>query len=204
MIFGLHSCMSKMLHVLQYCYTGDMQTKSMINQALKTIGEHGFSGVSVAGPTPVAALAHLLSIDDGAARRLVTELRRQSLSEVSQDSHGTSFRLTPKGIYRLQQSLITELKVPQPDKWDGHWRIIMFDVPTRHNRGRTQLTKQLKRMGFAMLRDSTWAYPYPCFEQLNQLVASCNLQQYVTYAEINKIDTTSGARLLRSFPNIKP
>lgn len=179
-----------------------MQTKAQLNNALRVIGEHGFSGVTVDGLAPSAALSRLLSIDEAVAKRLITELKRQSLSEVSHDSHGTSFRLTPKGIHRLQQAVISELSIPSQEVWDRHWRIIMFDVPTRHNRGRTQLTKQLKRMGFTMVRDSTWAYPYPCFTQLNQLVAYCNLQQFVTYAEISKIDTVSQARLLRSFPDL--
>lgn len=176
-----------------------METKRLVNQALKFIGEHGFSGVSMSATSAVSALSTSLNLDQTISTKLINELRRQALAEIKSHKDQVSFRLTPKGLHRLQQSLIGELAIRTQETWDRHWRIIMFDVPTRHNRQRTLLTTQLKRMGFVLLRDSTWAYPYPCFSQLDQLVRFCNLAQFVTYAEVTKLDNISHKRLLRSF-----
>lgn len=176
-----------------------METKRLVNQVLKFIGEHGFSGITVSASSAAAALSNSLHLTQSESTRLVNELRRQSLAEIIQDDDTIRFRLTSKGLHRLQQSLIGELSIKPQATWDRHWRIIMFDVPTRHNRQRTLLTTQLKRMGFVLLRDSTWVFPYPCFTQLDQLVRFCNLAQFVTYAEVTKLDTISHKRLLRSF-----
>ena len=179
-----------------------MTTTQLINSCLKVFGENGFSSTGAAAPNAQAALEKLTDLTHHDSQKVLHELRRQQLISTSRDGGKIVFQLTTKGLHRLQRLRMSELSVPEPKKWDGHWRVVMFDVPTRHNRRRTNFTRLLKQMGFSMLRDSVWVYPHECFEQLDELTAYCGLQQFVTYAEINRLDSGSTARLLTHYPEL--
>lgn len=180
-----------------------MTTKELINSSLKDLGANGFSGVSVVAKTPLAAVEDILQHPRAISQKLLHELRRQALVEISHEDKHVRVQLSTKGIHRLQQLQVNELSVPEPHTWDGLWRVVMFDVPTKHNQRRTKFTKQLNLMNFTMLRDSVWVYPHPCFEQLDALTLHCGLQQYVTYAEISRLDTVSSARLFRRYTGLQ-
>lgn len=41
-------------------------------------------------------------------------------------------------------------------KWDGWWRLFVFDLPTENHRERSTLIRWLRRNGFGYLQDSVW------------------------------------------------
>lgn len=55
-------------------------------------------------------------------------------------------------------------------KWDGAWRILLFDIPENKRKYRDYLRKILKRVGFKELQRSIWIYPYPVPQFLKELV----------------------------------
>lgn len=170
--------------------------------ALRILGEGGFSGTFVPVSTLTAALRHLFAIHnlpEVHAAKAAAELLRQDLALTTRVDNGISIQLTPKGLYRLQDGITAQIYIPSPEQWDGHWRMVMFDVPVRHNAKRTRFTTHLQRLRFMRLRDSTWVYPYPCFAQLEELTRHYQLQQYVTFAEISRFDNASLNRLRRHF-----
>src|SRR3989344_520136 len=73
-------------------------------------------------------------------------------------------RLTPIGRAHIEKILMREYRIPEPVRWDGKWRILMFDIREKRRRVRTQLRKLLQGAGFLHLQDSVWIYPYPCDE----------------------------------------
>jgi phenylacetic acid degradation operon negative regulatory protein len=50
-------------------------------------------------------------------------------------------------------------------KWDGRWRLVLFDVPTTQNTRRTQLRRYLRGRGFGYLQNSVWITPDALEEQ---------------------------------------
>ena len=69
-----------------------------------------------------------------------------------------NFRLTGSGMKELF-SLYPVLGIDQ-DKWDGFWRVIMFDIPERKRSSRDSLRKEILKQGFGRLQDSTYISPY--------------------------------------------
>ncbi len=49
--------------------------------------------------------------------------------------------------------------------WDGKWRVVLFDVPTKHNVQREQLRRYLRGKGFGCLQHSVWITPDPLDEE---------------------------------------
>lgn len=181
------------------------RTSQLIAHALQALGQAGFSGVRVPGTSAAEAMDQVLAqqkLDRQDIRKIVNELSRQHLAVMQPTHDGMLLQLTPKGLHRLQAGLIRSLTISTPAVWDGKWRMVMFDVPVRYNARRALFTKQLQRLGFSRLRDSTWVHPHPCFPQLGELVRHFQLQQFVTLAEISRLDPASTTRLLRRYPDL--
>lgn len=170
---------------------------------LQAIGAEGFTGLQASGPSAVAAADSLSLFAVGSGRhdqsRLLREARRQGLVDVSQNNKLWRFTLTVKGIHRLQFEQVNQLVIACPAEWDGQWRMVTFDIPARRSESRYILTSQLRRLGFRLLQDSMWVYPYPCFDIVQQLVDYANVQQFVSMAEVLSFDPVTLARLRRLF-----
>ena len=61
---------------------------------------------------------------------------------------------------KLTANLKLKLKMANPQRWDGKWRILIFDVPEKIRGKRDFLRKELRNFGFYLLQKSVWAYPY--------------------------------------------
>jgi len=73
---------------------------------------------------------------------------------------GEQWYLTPEGeqvVRRLRVKLVYARK----RRWDGKWRLVIFDVPERIRGRRDFLRKELVAMGFHQLQKSVWVTPYP-------------------------------------------
>jgi phenylacetic acid degradation operon negative regulatory protein len=50
-------------------------------------------------------------------------------------------------------------------RWDGRWRMVLFDVPRTSNTLRDRLRRYLQRRGFGYLQNSVWITPGPMDEE---------------------------------------
>ncbi len=179
-----------------------MKTKQAVNLALEVLGRNGLSGVECETTSLPSAL-RLIGLDKLSQKtltRITAELRRQNLVEVTKLEKRLKIQLSVKAIHRIQRSQVEKITIPEPVKWDGYWRMVTYDVPRANSAGRRLFVEQLKRLGFSMVRESVWFHPYPCFKAVTDLTQRCNLQRYVTLAEISKIDNISLSKLHSQYP----
>ena len=103
-------------------------------------------------------------------------------------------RLTEKGKKALafEQSVLS-LK-SQKRKWDGRWRIVTFDVPERRRGVRGRLRVTMKSVGFVLLQESVWVYPYDCEEFMTLLKAELKIGRNVLYVIADSIEQDSMLR----------
>lgn len=183
-----------------------LDTRQLVITSLKIIGAGGLMGVAAVAPNTVMAFEKLGVFDtqnpNHKRHRLLAELRRQGLIFESTDGDQMRLQLSVKGIHRLQRIEIEELTINNPRTWDKKWRMVMFDIPTRRQESRYLLTSQLRRLGFVMIQRSFWVHPHPCFEVVEKVVVYANVQQFVSVAEISRIDETTTKRLLRHYPGL--
>ncbi len=64
---------------------------------------------------------------------------------------------------------IDELKIKKTKKWDGKWRIIIFDIAQLKNLYRNIFRGKLKELGFYPLQKSVWVCPYNCKDEIDLL-----------------------------------
>ena len=97
----------------------------------------------------------------------IYDMKRQKLIEYVCDKDGkTVVKITTKGKSRLKAFSIELIEIKKPKKWDGKWRLVMFDIPMRFTKGREALRYHLKDLNFFQFQKSAWIYPYPCEEEI--------------------------------------
>ena len=78
------------------------------------------------------------------------------------------YRLTQQG--RLHVLGGRDPRVRWSRKWDGRWRLVLFDVPITQNSHRKQLRRHLHDKGFGCLQNSVWVTPDSLVEESHVLI----------------------------------
>ena len=71
-------------------------------------------------------------------------------------------RVTEIGKRILALESMREKSKKKPKRWDGRWRVVLFDIPERRRGVRNRLRVFMQEYGFVRLQDSVWIYPYDC------------------------------------------
>ena len=87
-------------------------------------------------------------------------LMRQRLISVEYQGKQMHITLTKEGKKLAGKYQIDDLAIQKPKKWDGHWRILIFDIPDKHKIKREALRGKLKELGLFQLQKSVWVSPY--------------------------------------------
>ena len=77
--------------------------------------------------------------------------------------------LTKEGRKRAGKYLIDDLQIKKPKKWDGNWRIVIFDIPNVTRLTREALRGKLIELGFYKIQQSIWVFPYDCGKEIKLL-----------------------------------
>ena len=101
---------------------------------------------------------------------------------------GKFIRLTDKGEKKLRQLENYNFQFEKPKKWDGRWRIIIFDIKEGRKGTREKLRLTLKSIGFARLQNSVWVFPYDCEDLITLLKADFKIGKDVLYVIAEKIE----------------
>lgn len=114
-------------------------------------------------------------------------LKKQKLIEVIQEKDNKiKIRLTNKGKERIKELSIDTLAIPQPQKWDKKWRMVIFDIPNKFVKAREALRKKLKELGFYQLQKSVWAYPYPCQDEILFIAEIFKIQSFINILTVEE------------------
>lgn len=115
-------------------------------------------------------------------------MKRQKLIEYVADKDGkTIVKITKKGKIRLRAFDIELMKIDKPKRWDGKWRLVMFDIPMRFTRGREALRYHLKDLNFFQFQKSAWIYPYPCEDEIIFITDFFGVGKYVEVLTVENI-----------------
>jgi phenylacetic acid degradation operon negative regulatory protein len=92
--------------------------------------------------------------------RQVQTLKKNGLLEGVHDSPADRlYRLTEKG--RIHALGGRDPEAQWSRRWDGQWRLVLFDVPMEQHVHRGRLRRYLRARGFGCLQNSVWVTPDP-------------------------------------------
>ena len=96
-------------------------------------------------------------------------LRKEGFIVFKKHSNQLYISLSEAGKAKAGKFQINSLHIQRPKKWDGKWRIIIFDISDRHRVKREALRGFLKHLQFYKLQESVWVHPFDCKREMELL-----------------------------------
>lgn len=97
-------------------------------------------------------------------------------------------RLTEKGERFAALMHEGTLAPKKPRRWDGKWRMLMFDIPEPRKGVRIKIRTTLHALGFLRLQDSVWVYPYDAEDFIAVLKTEYRIGKDVLYVIADHIE----------------
>ncbi|MCF7835902.1 MAG: CRISPR-associated endonuclease Cas2 [Candidatus Marinimicrobia bacterium] len=171
-------------------------TKILIGKIiLATIASAGVLTVAMVAPNSLKAIDLFYPKEKrkyhrgSYVKKSITKLKEKGLIKFEKNNDGTIFvRLTKKGHRKLLKYQLREKAIKKPKKWDGKWRVVIFDVQEQARNLREGLRKELINLGFIKLQNSVWVYPYECEEIIGLVKTYFCIGKNVLYMTVEKIE----------------
>ena len=179
------------------------QTKEITKKVLLALAGGAFLTLAMIAPGALIAAKPFIEWKKYDQRRLRATLKRmqkQKLIELKETPNGeTMVRITKKGEEKILKYKFQDLMIPKPKKWDGIWRIVIFDIPNKRKMAREALREKLRELGFYKLQKSVFVYPYECENEIEFIKAIFNIQPHVLLIRAKEIDNEE---FLRQYFNL--
>ncbi len=155
---------------------------------LETVKIAGMLAVAIAAPNVIGAMSKL---------GLMPHPRQKEVIKRSYDKHiraglitrsEAGYVLTKKGELALRRLEMRDYRFRKPKRWDGKWRVLMFDIPEKRKKTRDKIRLVLFEIGFARLQDSVWVYPYDCEDIIALIKSDLHVRKDVLYLIADAIE----------------
>ena len=134
--------------------------------------------------------AHLRRISSTYPRyrynEIVKGLDKKGFLKITSKSDKRFVQLTPKGNIEvlIKKAGITKTS----NKWDGKWRIIIFDIPEISKDLRNHLRFLLKKNNFYKLQHSVFIHPHFLNREAIDYLKETGLMDYIRILRVDAID----------------
>ncbi|OGE65094.1 hypothetical protein A3I48_02435 [Candidatus Daviesbacteria bacterium RIFCSPLOWO2_02_FULL_36_7] len=115
--------------------------------------------------------------------RTLKRLRENGLVELLDDQE-LILRLTDQG---KEKAVLAKLLLKE-DKWDGKYRIVIFDIPEKRRVTRDLLRSKLKSWGFVLWQKSVWVTKKNCTKPLRDFIKQIGIKDWVIVIESDNVD----------------
>ena len=102
--------------------------------------------------------------------------------------------ITEAGEQMLELESLREKSMKKPKRWDGRWRVVLFDIPERRRGVRNRLRLFMQEYGFVRLQDSVWIYPYDCEDLIALAKANFRIGVDALYMIVEQLERDAHLR----------
>ncbi len=113
--------------------------------------------------------------------RMIRYLESRDCIQLEHQNGREYIHLTKQGRKQFDENAIRELQIPEPRRWDRRWRLVMFDLPIRHEKVRQAFRLKLEDFGFRLYQRSVFIYPHECMEEVNAVAEWFGVREHVRY-----------------------
>lgn len=123
--------------------------------------------------------------------------KRGYIKKISADEEKNIIcQLSEKGIKSACLLKIKEVH-GQKIRWDGKWRVVVFDIPEENYLIRDLFRRFLKEGGFKQLQKSVWMSPFAIEDELSIFIKQLKIERWVYLMMVQNI--TNADSLLGKF-----
>jgi DNA-binding transcriptional regulator PaaX len=87
--------------------------------------------------------------------------------------------LTKAGRKKILTYNLDDIKLDTKKKWDGKWRLIIFDIPHYYKKARDAFRQKLNQLGFYPIQKSVFIIPYECENEIDFICSVFNIRRFV-------------------------
>lgn len=121
--------------------------------------------------------------------RAIRRLYQTRLISMKENEDGSETAVvTRKGREIALTFEIEKMSIKPMKKWDGKWRIVLFDIPEKYRKMRDALRIVLKRMSFFEYQKSVFIHPFECQDEIDFVVEYFQLRPWVRVAVAESLD----------------
>lgn len=168
------------------CSKGDLA-----KEILKSFVLGGLVVSSFALPN-LPKIFHLFGVDNSKDRyrvkRSIIQLQNRKLVKIYEKDGEDVVEITKNGKQKLLKYKFEEMKILRPKKWDGRWRVIIFDIPEKFKKARNALTKKIKDMEIYPLQKSVFVCPFNCKDEIDFVGEFFNIRRFICYIEADIVE----------------
>ncbi len=118
-------------------------------------------------------------------RNTVYHLQKKGSIKVIKKDGQKFLKLTGKGQLEV---LLAKAKIPKISKWDGKWRIIIFDIPENAKNQRDRLRYLLRANNYKKLQASVYINPYALNREAVSYLRETGLINYIRIIKVEEMD----------------
>ncbi len=167
-------------------------TKNEVGEIiLSTILVVGFLTFAIAMPNAVQIFKYFdpkNTKDKWKIKRSITRLEENKLIKRRLVAGEEQYILTETGKVHAMRYHLFSMKIAEQAKWDGLWRIVMFDVPENKRDARRAINLALKKLGCVQYQKSVFVTPYPCEKEVDFIGECFDARRHLRLVTANKID----------------
>ncbi|MDZ4226451.1 MAG: hypothetical protein U1C66_03090 [Patescibacteria group bacterium] len=161
---------------------------------LGTVAVAGGLGVAMVAPNALGAMAKLGLLPNKRQKEFINTSRDRLVQKGLLTYKDGLLHLTPKGEKVLRALEVKDFQFKKPKRWDGKWRVLIFDIPERRKGTRERVRYTLSRIGFVRLQDSVWIYPYDCEDLVTFLKADFHIGKDILYMIVDVLENDNALR----------
>lgn len=131
---------------------------------------------------------------ESSVRECVDKLLRKGKVEMRKVGGETEVKITDMGKTEIIKREMEKLGIAKPEKWDGKWRMVFFDVEELRRGRRDLLRRWLIKLGLRRMQKSVWVYPYPLEKEIKFLREIVGVPHGVKLVTAEKIENDENLR----------
>lgn len=163
--------------------------KNLQNIILQTISVAGALSVGVIAPRVLYAMKRIGLKPSFRQKESIEVSRERLIKKGMIELNNGKLKITPKGKFFLAKNTFYKNAKEKKPKWDGKWRVLVFDIPENLRFIRDLIRRTLLVIGFKKLQDSVWIYPYNCEDLILLLKAELEVGKDLLYMIVDTLES---------------
>jgi len=178
------------------------ENRELAKEILKGLALGGFIIACIAMPN-LAQVINLFKPNNARDRyrvkRAMKSLQEKRFVNVYTKNGKEVVEITNEGKKKVLEYDVDDMKLGIPKKWDGWWRIVMFDIPQSKKKGRDAVSRKIKELGMYPIQKSVFVSPYICKNEIDFIGEFFDVRKHIIYIKAKEIE---GAYKLKEYFNV--
>ena len=122
------------------------------------------------------------------ARQAMKRLESKKLIRIFTRDNNEVVEITKAGKKKVLEYNLNDMKLKKPLKWDGWWRVVMFDIPQPKKRARDAVSRKIRELGMYPIQKSVFVSPYVCKNEIDFIGEFFGVREHIIYMKAKEIE----------------